>query len=185
MPMCSFEGCFSGSRKKDYRKSSNVHLHKFPKDPEMRRKWLDQIKLGSNVTKVNFETGVVCSNHFSTDSFASKTFVQRTANFSPITGRRLLPNAIPLSTFGYYYDDIPYNRMSSSNSPSCTIIRTPSGPFSVTKSNDFSQKSQCCSNLEFNFSELCNELEVKPLCEVEILENSNEEFQKYAMKKLF
>eukprot|EP00102_Acyrthosiphon_pisum_P015474 XP_008186040.1 PREDICTED: THAP domain-containing protein 2-like [Acyrthosiphon pisum] len=130
MPMCSFEGCFSGSRKKDYRKSSNVHLHKFPKDPEMRRKWLDQIKLGSNVTKVNFETGVVCSNHFSTDSFASKTFVQRTANFSPITGRRLLPNAIPLS-------------------------------------------------------ELCNELEVKPLCEVEILENSNEEFQKYAMKKLF
>jgi len=58
MPMCSFEGCFSGSRKKDNRKSSNVHLHKFPKDPEMRRKWLDQIKLGSNVSKVNFGTGI-------------------------------------------------------------------------------------------------------------------------------
>lgn len=125
MPMCSFEGCFSGSRKKDYRKPSNVHLHKFPKDPEMRRKWFDQIKLGSKVTKVNFETGiknilflkfltynlyniwyfyiinsgVVCSNHFSTDSFAPKTFVQSTAGFSPITSRRLLPNAIPLRYF--------------------------------------------------------------------------------------
>lgn len=97
--MCSFEGCFSGSRKKDYRKPSNVHLHKFPKDPEMRRKWFDQINLGSKVTKVNFETGIVYSNHFSNDSFAAKTFVQSTAGFSPISSRRLLPNATPLRYF--------------------------------------------------------------------------------------
>jgi len=117
MPICSFERCFSGSRKKEFSKPSNVHLHKFPKDPEMRRKWLDQIKLGSNVSKVNFEngitmnnlflkyvyitfnitnSGVVCSNHFSSDCFADKTFVQKAAGYSPINSRRLLPNAIPL-----------------------------------------------------------------------------------------
>ncbi|KAL4090254.1 hypothetical protein QTP88_025136 [Uroleucon formosanum] len=68
--------------------------------------------------------------------------------------------------------------MSSSNSPSCNIIRTPPGPFTVTKSNDFSLKMQCCFILEINFSKLCDELEVEALCDDEILENSNEKFQK-------
>jgi len=51
--------------------------------------------------------------------------------------------------------------------------------------SDFSLKTQCCSNLEINFSKLCDELEVEPLCEDEMLENNNEEFQKYVSKILF
>ncbi|XP_026819114.1 uncharacterized protein LOC113557760 [Rhopalosiphum maidis] len=97
MLMCSFEGCFSGSRKKN---KANIQMSisiSFPKIPRCLGKWLDQIKLGSNVNKVNFETGVVCSNHFSSDCFTDKTFDQKAAGFSPINSRRLLPNAIPLT----------------------------------------------------------------------------------------
>ncbi|KAL5239003.1 hypothetical protein ACI65C_006413 [Semiaphis heraclei] len=162
---CAYLNCGKTARSYD-----GLKMYRFSKDKSLCTQWVAN-------------SGVVCSNYFSTDSFAAKTFVQSTAGFSPITSRRLLPNAIPLSTFGYYYDDIPYNRMSSSNSPSSIIIRTPSGPFTVTKSNDFSLKTQCCSNLEINFSKLCDELEVEPLCEDEMLENNNEEFQKSILIK--
>lgn len=43
-------------------------------------------------------------------------------------------------------------------------------------------KSLCC-NLESNFGNLCKDLEVQPLCDQEIFENSNEEFQKYVYVK--
>lgn len=59
MTVCSFEGCMSGSKRKDVIKNNNVHLHRFPRNVELQNKWLDQIKRGSRVTKVNFETGVV------------------------------------------------------------------------------------------------------------------------------
>jgi len=59
MPVCVFEGCFSGSKRKDKVTNVNVHLHKFPKDPNLRKIWGKQIKRGSNVTHINCETGIV------------------------------------------------------------------------------------------------------------------------------
>ncbi|KAF0764541.1 THAP-type domain-containing protein [Aphis craccivora] len=55
MPVCVFEGCMSGSKKKNLIKPKNiVHLHKFPKNIELRKKWLHQIKQGSSIQDVNF-----------------------------------------------------------------------------------------------------------------------------------
>jgi len=57
MPVCVYEGCVSGSRIRT--KDPCVLFHRFPKDPEMREKWARQIRRGSNVPNINFETGVV------------------------------------------------------------------------------------------------------------------------------
>lgn len=59
MPLCIFEGCRSGSRSKKYVKNNTVHLHKFPKDVSLRAKWVSQIKNGSNVQKINCDTGII------------------------------------------------------------------------------------------------------------------------------
>lgn len=48
----------SGSKRKNLIKPKNiVHLHKFPKNIELRKKWLHQIKQGSSIQNVNFDTG--------------------------------------------------------------------------------------------------------------------------------
>lgn len=57
MPVCVFDGCLSGSKKKNIKKVNNVHLHKFPKDPILRKKWLHQIKKGNAIKKFNIEKG--------------------------------------------------------------------------------------------------------------------------------
>jgi hypothetical protein len=57
MPVCVFEGCMSGSKKKNLIKLKNVHLHKFPKNMDLRKKWLKQIKEGSSIQYVNFDKG--------------------------------------------------------------------------------------------------------------------------------
>lgn len=59
MPVCVYEGCVSGSKMKNKTKDPSVHLHRFPKDPEMRERWARQIRRGCNVPNINFETGVV------------------------------------------------------------------------------------------------------------------------------
>jgi len=58
MPLCAFSGCYSGSRRKNLVPDPNSHLHKFPKDNELRKIWLEQIKKGSDIQSVNFETGI-------------------------------------------------------------------------------------------------------------------------------
>ncbi|XP_029345818.1 uncharacterized protein LOC103309127 [Acyrthosiphon pisum] len=47
MPVCVFPNCDSGSRKKGIQSNPNVHLHRFPKNEDIRNKWLMQI--GSNI----------------------------------------------------------------------------------------------------------------------------------------
>ncbi|CAI6369848.1 unnamed protein product [Macrosiphum euphorbiae] len=42
MPVCVYEGCFSGSKRQDKEQIPGVHVHKFPKHPELRKKWLQQ-----------------------------------------------------------------------------------------------------------------------------------------------
>ncbi|KAF0707841.1 THAP-type domain-containing protein, partial [Aphis craccivora] len=43
MPVCIFEGCMSGSKKKNIIKDKNVHLHRFLKNIDLRNKWISQI----------------------------------------------------------------------------------------------------------------------------------------------
>lgn len=57
MPVCVFEGCFSGSKSTRHVQAPGVHLHRFPKDSEMRSKWLKQIQKGTSINQVNFEKG--------------------------------------------------------------------------------------------------------------------------------
>lgn len=57
MPVCVYEGCFSGSRRKDKTRDPNIHLHRFPKDPILRQLWVKQIVRNSEVTNINCETG--------------------------------------------------------------------------------------------------------------------------------
>ncbi|XP_050062279.1 uncharacterized protein LOC126551933 [Aphis gossypii] len=171
MPVCVFEGCFSGSKRKDKPRDPNIHLHRFPKDPELRKIWTKQIIRHGDVNNINCETGVVCSLHFSPHYFAEKSYAQLVASYSPKCSRRLKPDALPMTKLGLEYDDIPYNcRVESLGTPPIkslpSIIRTPSGNFKVTESekdinhhNDKNARS-VCSKL---FNDLCDELEVGPL----------------------
>lgn len=59
MPVCVFEGCLSGSKRKDKVTNVNVHLHKSPKNPNLRKIWVKPIKTGSNVTHINCKTDMV------------------------------------------------------------------------------------------------------------------------------
>ncbi|XP_029345847.1 uncharacterized protein LOC115034159 [Acyrthosiphon pisum] len=124
MPVCVYEGCFSGSKRQDKKQIPGVHLHTFPKHPELRQKWLQQIQKGTTIKYVNFEKDVVCSLHFSAHHMKEKSYAQKVAGYSPVNNRRLKPDAIPLSVEGIDYDDIPYLR-----SP---LVTTPSGVFSIT-----------------------------------------------------
>lgn len=59
MPVCVYEGCVSGSKMKNKTKDPRVHLHRFPKNPEMRQRWARQIRRGcGEVPNINFETGI-------------------------------------------------------------------------------------------------------------------------------
>ncbi|KAF0711075.1 THAP-type domain-containing protein, partial [Aphis craccivora] len=55
MPVCVYEGCFSGSKRQDKEQIPGVHMHKFPKNPELRNKWFQQIQKGTSIKFVNFE----------------------------------------------------------------------------------------------------------------------------------
>lgn len=57
MPVCVYEGCFSGSKRQDKEQIPGVHMHKFPKNPELRNKWFQQIQKGTSIKFVNFEKG--------------------------------------------------------------------------------------------------------------------------------
>lgn len=58
MPVCAFDGCFSGSKRKGVLNNVKVHIHRFPKSDCMRALWLDVIQKSSNKTiKINIETG--------------------------------------------------------------------------------------------------------------------------------
>ncbi|CAI6358837.1 unnamed protein product [Macrosiphum euphorbiae] len=97
MPVCAFEGCFSGSKRKDKDRDPNLHLHRFPKDPELRKLWIQQIVRHGNVNKINCQTGVVCSLYFSPHCIVEKSYAQQVASYSPKCSRRLKPDDIPMT----------------------------------------------------------------------------------------
>lgn len=59
MPVCCYEGCFSGSKCRDRPVNNRkIHAHKFPTNSELRFQWLQQIQRGTNIKEVNFEKGM-------------------------------------------------------------------------------------------------------------------------------
>ncbi|XP_022182513.1 uncharacterized protein LOC111042274 isoform X2 [Myzus persicae] len=135
MPVCVFEGCMSGSKQKNLVKPKNVHLHRFPKDVNLRNKWLNQITRGSSIKNVNFEKAVVCSLHFGPQHMVEKPLVFD-GIASPKCARRLKHDVVPLSINGHEYSS-PINCPHS-------LISTPSGTFKVTSSLD---DNLCKSNV--------------------------------------
>ncbi|KAE9529984.1 hypothetical protein AGLY_011446 [Aphis glycines] len=165
MPVCVFEGCVSGSKMKILIKPKNiVHLHKFPKNIELRKKWLHQIKQGSSIQDVNFDKAVVCSLHFGPQHLEPKPLCFEGIN-SPKCSRRLKIDAIPLSKYGCEY---------SSPTVGMEIIEisTPSGIFKVTPSPGR-------SNLETLSTEdsdiTCKRNLFEITCEEKIIKLQNEE----------
>ncbi|XP_022160462.1 uncharacterized protein LOC111026650 isoform X1 [Myzus persicae] len=154
MPVCVFEGCMSGSKQKNLVKPKNVHLHRFPKDVNLRNKWLNQITRGSSIKNVNFEKAVVCSLHFGPQHMVEKPLVFD-GIASPKCARRLKHDDVPLRYLVYYQNIGRYFKfkfISSINgheysSPiNCphSLISTPSGTFKVTSSLD---DNLCKSNV--------------------------------------
>jgi len=59
MPVCVFENCDSGSKKKGINLMDRaVHLHRFPKDINICLMWLQQIEYGQsiNAKSINLKT---------------------------------------------------------------------------------------------------------------------------------
>ncbi|XP_050057247.1 uncharacterized protein LOC114123163 isoform X2 [Aphis gossypii] len=107
---------------------------RFPKDSHMRAQWFEQIQKGSKETvNINFETAAVCSLHFPPSSYENKTRAQNMLNYIPIRGRKLKPDAVPLSNC-----ECLETSMHGKNSPvqQSPKICTPSGSFLVTNLAD-------------------------------------------------
>lgn len=61
MPVCIFKDCLSGSKKKSVNRDNSVHLHRFPKNANLRLMWLQQIEYGQSINRnsINLETGSI------------------------------------------------------------------------------------------------------------------------------
>lgn len=75
MPVCVFKDCFSGSKKKTVVTMDNVHLHRFPKDRNLRFSWLQQIKHGQtiDINSINLENGNTYISRY-LNNFSPKIF---------------------------------------------------------------------------------------------------------------
>lgn len=63
MPVCVFNGCTTGSKRKGIVKYPSVHVNSFPKDEHLRAIWLKQIHWGNNTFKnINVNTGITKIN---------------------------------------------------------------------------------------------------------------------------
>ena len=58
MPVCVFSNCDSGSRKKGIQSNPNIHLHRFPKNEDIRNKWLLQIGSSIDLKSTNLNSGM-------------------------------------------------------------------------------------------------------------------------------
>ena len=70
--------------------SDSISMHKFPKDPELRRKWESKFRRLKN-DGVPL-TSVLCSEHFEVDCFEVDSML---AEQMGLKKRRLKPNAVP------------------------------------------------------------------------------------------
>ena len=84
MPYCSAFGCTNGEK-------SGKHFYRFPKETPCRREWIRRV---SRKDWKPTQTSVLCSDHFSPDSFVYDQKLLETLGFS-FGQQRLKPGAIP------------------------------------------------------------------------------------------
>ena len=72
--------------------SDHVSLHKFPADPELREKWVKQVRK-TRAQWTATKHSVLCSEHFTDDCFQVDSSIA--ATFGIPKKRRLKPDAVP------------------------------------------------------------------------------------------
>ena len=72
--------------------SDGVSLFRFPRDPSLRKKWNKQVQRTRADWKDATEYSVLCSDHFTSDSFEMDSFLA--ARFGMAKKKRLKPDAI-------------------------------------------------------------------------------------------
>lgn len=72
--------------------SERISLHKFPVDPKLREKWVKQVRR-TRAQWTPTKNSVLCSEHFSEDSFEVDSAIAATFGISK--KRRLKPDAVP------------------------------------------------------------------------------------------
>ena len=72
--------------------SERISLHKFPADPKLREKWVKQVRR-TRAQWTPTKHSVLCSEHFSEDSFEVDSAIAATFGISK--KRRLKPDAVP------------------------------------------------------------------------------------------
>ena len=56
--------------------SDEVTLYKFPKDPVLRKKWIEQVKCTRDRWIGPLENSSLCSNHFTDDCYEQSSLIQ-------------------------------------------------------------------------------------------------------------
>ena len=72
--------------------SDSISMHKFPKDPELRRKWEKQVQRTRERWSAT-DTSVLCSEHFEADCFEVDSMLAEQMGLKK--RRRLKPDAVP------------------------------------------------------------------------------------------
>lgn len=87
MVYCSVQDCHNSNDKKSKNKNKTVQFHRFPKDPELCKLWVEKC----NKKIINTKNSRICSVHFDENSFTLKS---RLLNMS-LKNKKLNKNAIP------------------------------------------------------------------------------------------
>ena len=82
---CVAAGCSNGP-------GPGITIHKFPKDPALRKQWEKQVQRKRANWKAT-DSSVLCSEHFTEDCFEKTAAIA--AQFGIARKRKLLPNAVP------------------------------------------------------------------------------------------
>ena len=70
MPMCSVYGCYENGYN-----DTSVHLHRFPQDEKLRKKWIYKCY---RADKFNWKVGRVCSRYFTEEDYQRNLKTNRT-----------------------------------------------------------------------------------------------------------
>ena len=73
--------------------SDEVTLYKFPKDPVLRKKWIEQVKRTRDRWSGPSENSSLCSNHFTDDCYEQSSVIQN--SFGIKVRMKLKSKAVP------------------------------------------------------------------------------------------
>ncbi|XP_068086513.1 THAP domain-containing protein 2-like [Anabrus simplex] len=85
MALCCVRGC---NNRSDRHRKTGIGFHRFPKDPDLRARWMKAVKRKNWVPGVH---SVICTKHFSPDQ----------VNATYLSGPKLRANAVPNVFPGY------------------------------------------------------------------------------------